>query len=59
MKNIIDKSLAAVHTHTHTHTHTDSFKKIKSNMKEYKNKSYLSIKNNGGITLIAFVINAK
>ena len=54
MKNIISKSLAAVHTHTHTHT--DSFNEIKNNKEKYKNKSYLSIKNNGGITLVALVV---
>ena len=52
MKNIISKSLAAVHTHTHT----DSFNEIKNNKEKYKNKSYLSIKNNGGITLVALVV---
>ena len=40
MKNIIDVSLVAVYTHT------DSFSELRNNMKEeYKNKSYLSIKN--------------
>ena len=48
MKDIIDKSLAAVHT--------DSLNEIKNNKEEYKNKSYLIIKNNGGITLIALVV---
>ena len=42
--------------YTHTHTHTDSFNEIKNNKEKYKNKSYLSIKNNGGITLVALVV---
>ena len=45
-----------LYTHTHTHTHTCSFNEIKNYKEEYKIKSYLSIKSNGGITLIALVI---
>ena len=63
MKNIIDVSLAAVHTHTHTHTHTDNSSEIKIladnkiQINNIYNKSYAS-KNYkiAGITLIALVI---
>ena len=46
---ISPESLGTVHTHTHTHTHTCSL----------ETEKYLTIVNKNGITLVAFVINAK